>query len=109
MLRINKEKFEIYDSDVLNFDQHVQPILDRMTEDLKEAEDDLLPEHKPGRDRFYAYELTDEDKLSILRVIILEYEWALSKGDYNTSIFDEDGIEYAIKDWGEERFGFIWD
>lgn len=113
MYKINENEMTIKCEESLSFDMDVQPKIDDLKMDIQDSIeenagyyfDDELQKMKD----FLAYELTREDKLNILEKIMTDYDYERNyRGDYNVTLFDEDGIMKAINDWTYEKFKFIY-
>lgn len=106
MLRLNKEDFSIEVVESLSFEYHVLPILDVIREEVQGD----IEEHETDNDTesektFLQHELTDQDKLDILELIVEDYEWNYCEH----SIFDDAIIRSNICAWIEKKFEFDWE
>lgn len=106
MLRLNKEDFSVEVVEALSFEHHVLPIIEEIKEEVKDALADPENDTLANAHEFVEREISDEDKLDILRMIIEGYETEM---DYNFSIFNEDFIREQICYWIEGQFDFRWD
>lgn len=107
MTTIDKEKLEVHVSDTLTFEADVLPVVAdiyyTIQEDLQKVERDS---DKDNINRFLEYELTHEDKIKILELVVEDYEFEYGRTDSEVSIFDYDGIRRSLEHWIEEKFGF---
>lgn len=110
MIEINENNLSIEIEKGLTWDNDVERIYDDIRLDVEweyennkeEHDDDVLE----GMKKFLDNELTKENKIEILEKIKEDYEYEISRYDWEVSIFDEDGITKSINDWIEDNFGF---
>ena len=99
MVEVNEKDLSIGIKETLTFDNSVQKIYDDIHEGYEWRSDEYEEE---SINQFLGHELTNEDKIEILKNIRDEYD---NDYDYNyTSIFDEDLIRKAIGNFIEDNF-----
>ena len=112
MIEINKNDLSIEIKEVLTWNNYVERMYDDIRDDIEydyennkeEYDDDVLE----GMKKFLDNELTNENKIEILEKIKEDYEYHTSRYEWETSIFDEDGITYSINHWIKDNFGFSY-
>lgn len=110
MIEINKNDLSIEIGKSLTWDNDVERIYNDIRDDIEYAYEDNKEEYDDdvleGMKKFLDNELTKENKIEILEKIKEDYEYEISRYDWEVSIFDEDGITKSINDWIEDNFGF---
>ena len=112
MIEINKNDLSIEIKETLTWNNYVERMYDDIRDDIEydyennkeEYDDDVLE----GMKKFLDNELTNENKIEILEKIKEDYEDHTSRYEWETSIFDEDGITYSINHWIKDNFGFSY-
>ena len=94
-------------SEQISFDTNVKCLYDNYINEIKEElnnyDEDEVDAIKMKE--IISYELTDEDKFGILKEIADDFEYErFNNGDYNASIYDEDIIKSAIRNYLEIKF-----
>ena len=112
MIEINKNDLSIEIKEVLTWNNYVERMYDDIHDDIeydyennKEEYDDAVLE---GMKKFLDNELTKENRIEILEKIKEDYEYHTYRYEWETSIFDEDGITYSINNWIKDNFGFSY-
>jgi predicted RND superfamily exporter protein len=97
---VNRLEFNPYVAD--KYDDEYDNVEYEVENNSEEYQEDTLRKMK----QFLEHNLTNADKIAILEKIKELYDKERYAFDYETTLFDEDRIEQAIKDWIEENFEF---